>query len=196
MILLPNRELQENLVRSHSAGDAPHYREQCFQSWFHFKEKEKSRHCEVPLVRLGARRSLVSRVVVCRCGEPAEPRKDPHAARSEDQRSGQRAQWNFPGNPAGHDPGLQRYSFSVPDSGINSEDGERVILSPNSFGPCSVVPLLCPREGNGGRQRRPGPSVSPGPGADGRGQNVVPQERLGRCKICKPDSEEHAGSAN
>lgn len=141
-------------------------------------------------MRSGARRSLASCVVVCRGGKPAEPRKDPHAARSEDQCSGQRAQWNFPGNPASHDPGLQRYCFFMRDLGINSEDDERVI----SFVPCSVMPVLCPGEGNGGRQRRPGPSVSPGPGADGRGQNVVPQERLGRCKICEICSEERAGS--
>lgn len=145
-------------------------------------------------MRSGVRRSLVSCVVVCRCGKPAEPRKDPHAARAEDKRSGQRAQWSFPGNPASHDPGLQRYSFFKRDPGINSEGDEGVISSPNSFGPRSVMPLLCPGEGNSGRQRRPGPSVSPGPGADGRGQNVVPQERLGRCKICKVYSEERAGS--
>lgn len=60
------------------------------------------------LVCFGVCRSLVSCVVVCRCGKPAEPRKDPHAARSEDQCSGQRAQWNFSGNPASHDPSLQR----------------------------------------------------------------------------------------
>lgn len=130
---------------------------------------------------------------VCRGGEPAEPRKDPHAARSQDQCSGQRAQWNFPGNPASHDPGLQWYLL-MHDSGINrGDDDERVFLSPNAFDPCSVMPVLCPREGDGGRQRRPGTSVSPGPGADGRGQNVVPQERLGRCKIRKIYSEEQAG---
>lgn len=59
---------------------------------------------------------------------------------------------------------------------------------------CSVLPVLCPREGDSGGQRRSGPSVSPGPGADGRGQNVVPQERLGGCKICKICSEQPPGS--
>lgn len=65
-----------------------------------------------------------------------------------------------------------------------------VILSAKWFCPCSILPVLCPREGNSGRQRRPSTSVSPGPGADGRGQNVVPQERLGRCEICKICSEQ------
>jgi len=49
----------------------------------------------------------------------------------------------------------------------------------------SFLPLLCPREGNGWCEWRPGASFSPGPGADGRGENVVSQERVGRCKICK-----------
>lgn len=89
IMFLLDRELQENLVRSHSAGDTSYF----------FPDILKSP---------GASRSLGSCVVVCRCGKPAEPRKDPHVARSEDQCSGQRAQWNFSGNPASHDPSLQR----------------------------------------------------------------------------------------
>lgn len=86
-MFLLDRELQENLVRSHSAGDT-------------------SDILSCPGV-FGCC-SLVWRAVVCRCGKPAESRKDPHAAGSEDQCSGQRAQWDFSRNPAGHDPGLQR----------------------------------------------------------------------------------------
>lgn len=44
---------------------------------------------------------------VCRCGKPIEPRADSHAARSEDQCPGQRAQWNISGNPTCHDSGFQ-----------------------------------------------------------------------------------------
>lgn len=40
------------------------------------------------------------------------------------------------------------------DSGISrGDDDERVILPLNAFGPCSLMPVLCPGEGDGGRQR-------------------------------------------
>lgn len=88
---------------------------------------------------------------------------------------------------------IQAFNGNLPP-GMKSEDDEGVILSPNWLSPCSILPVLRAGEGNSGCQRRPGPSVSPGPGADGRGQNVVPQERLGGCKICKTCSERPPGS--
>lgn len=80
------------------------------------------------------------------------------------------------------------------NSGMGTVVTGGVTFSPNWSGPCSILPVLCPGEGNSGRQRRPGTSLSPGPGADGRGQNVVPQERLGRCEICETRSEQPPGS--
>lgn len=87
------RELQENLVRSHSAG-----RNLVGDETFHNLLVACDKSSTV---------GEAQHVLFCRCGEPAEPRKDPHAARTEDQCPGQRAQRNFSGNPARHDPGLQ-----------------------------------------------------------------------------------------
>lgn len=76
-----HRELQENLVRSHSAGD--------------------DTLCNADMLILMFSGPLYvnhlnqSYVVTYRCGEPVKPREDPHVARFEDQCFGQRAQWCF-----------------------------------------------------------------------------------------------------
>lgn len=63
----------------------------------------------------------------------------------------------------------------------------------NTLSLCSFLPLLRPRERDSGSEWRPGAALPSGPGADGRGQNVVPEERLGRCKICKIVTQNHGG---
>lgn len=63
----------------------------------------------------------------------------------------------------------------------------------NSLCLCSFLPLLRPRERDSGSEWRPGAALPSGPGTDGRGQNVVPEERLGRCKICKIVTQDYSG---
>lgn len=175
-MFLLDRELQENLVRSHSAGDTSH---------FFFSQPFEATWCvEVRVV-------LWYHVLGCvGVGNPLSPERTRmllalrinvlakgHSGISLETLQAMIQAFNG------------RSSF-MHNPGIDTEEEEGLILSPNRFCPGSILPVLRPREGNRGRQRRPGPPVSPGPGANGRGQNVVPQERLGRRKICKLCSEQ------
>lgn len=62
----------------------------------------------------------------------------------------------------------------------------------NSLSLCSFLPLLRARERDSGSKWGPGTSFPSGPGANGRRQNVVPEKRLGRCKICKSVTQNHS----
>ncbi len=48
--------------------------------------------------------------------------------------------------------------------------------------PSSLMPVLRPRAGNGGGQRRPRPPGAPRPRPDGRREDVEPEVGMGKCE--------------